>query len=238
MNNIKNNLKNQKVKIILLISLISLLLFSFGCENSSDSIEIDDSKVETITEIDNQNEIISGDENSTEDNTEVDLYNPGVREIIERARGIKNWHYRSEGDEVTICGSNIKIVRDKNILLLNTESKDAELFECGNGCVRSEQNIKYSDAYTKTTLDYLNEESFLDAVVAEHTKSINGRRVIPVEAEENNIKKIYWFDAWKKGGMLLEIEYKDVKSGEIFKRTVFETFEPNPNNIREADCRV
>ena len=58
MNNIKNNLKNQKLKIIILISLISLLLFSFGCENSGDSIEIDDSKVETITEIDNQNEII------------------------------------------------------------------------------------------------------------------------------------------------------------------------------------
>ena len=58
--------------------------------------EIDDDKIIPIEEKDNQKEPINTEAPPEEEQIDLDIYNPGVKDIITKARLLTRWHYKND----------------------------------------------------------------------------------------------------------------------------------------------
>ncbi len=250
----------RKIRIISITTMLVLLMalsILVSCKPATDDTSKDTINSTPIQEIPDRNVNTANDTSPDEEtNGDADLFNEGVKKIVDKARAINNWKYRvSEGNipfEVTICGDTMKIKKDRGssydnrdptVFVLNTgENKNVVGYSCDQSdkcaSVAANSTPAYESVYVKTPLDYLNEESFFSAVVSIYTKQINGRNVAPLDIEGEQVKKRYWFDTWEKGGQLVEIETIDTATGQTLATKEFNLIESNPKNIRAIDCQV
>lgn len=236
--------KRKISSIAALFLVLILLLMVTSCDRSGDDDTQDgEIKTEPIVERDNERPP-TVETNESEPEESGELMSPEVKAIVEKARAIKNWKYRKGAVDFTICGDTIKVFEPfnpsfkGNTFILNTATKELREYRCEPSCKIVNTSTKYEQVYQKTPADYLNEESFVDAIIANYAAEVNNRKAIPVEVEFQNQKKAYWFDSWVNGGVLLKIEYKDVKTGATLDTVNFDILEANPKNIKDYECDV
>ncbi len=238
-------IKRSMFSIVTLCAALILLLMVTSCGRSGDDdIQNGEIKTEPIVERDNERPpTIKTNESEQEESGE--LMSPEVKAIVDKARAIKNWKYRKGTAEFIICGETIKIFEPThpsfkgNTFILNTVTKELREYRCEKtSCKIVDNSTKYEQVYQKTPADYLNEESFVDATIANYAAEVNNRKALPVEVEFQNQKKVYWFDSWVNGGVLLKIEYKNIKTGATLETVSFDIIESNPKNIKDYECEI
>ena len=229
---------------LVIVAVLTLLLLIVSCGNVEENKD-EEIAVEPIVE--RSNERAPAEEPVIEEKEESgELVSPEVKVVVDKARAIKNWHYKLGlgNTEFVICESKMKIhdpsrtPAQGNTFILDTTTKEIQSYRCEANCTPTNCTVPYEDIYQKTPSDYLNEETFVDATAPSYTKEVNGRKTAPVVVETQDQKKLYWFDVWERGGMLVQIQYQDLRTGSTIETVDFTILEANPNNIRDIDCEV
>jgi hypothetical protein len=216
-----------------------LLIFVTSCgsnveieEDSGANIEVEELQQEVVG--DKVDDSLDPGNEEEETDEVLDLYNPGVKELLDKSKAIINYHYLpNSGEEVVIFENKMRIQvieggsnsKYPNYVILDTETKEAKGYTCEKkftNC-RDEVDVDYDKYYVKTPLDWLNEQDFTSGVYYPNKqKQVAGVWVAnPIEVTEDNVKKTFWFD--KNENHLLEIEFYDLDQRKYLPGVLFDT---------------